>query len=125
MLLACGLPIIVIFLVFSLCLLVKPTLARDLNNYFESASGLKLGHFQKNNKGETKTEWLIMTLGVVALLIAIAPVQTLLWISIVLSDPASPAQESMEGEINNVMRCMMGFVSIMCFSVVTLLKPRK
>jgi hypothetical protein len=119
--LGCGLSIILILGVLAFCLFKNP-LIRNMNDYFDLASGLKSGPFQKNEKGVSKIEWIVIILGVTALMIMMAPAQTLTWMSHALSDPASPREPSTE-VLNNLTRCIMGFLASMCFLSVWL-KPR-
>lgn len=122
--LACGIPVILVLIALVYSLLKGFGAVMDFNRYHTLVSGHKSGPFQKNERGGVKTKLLIGSLGVAALITAMAPVQTLLWISQGLSGQGSPTEEPM-GAISNFARCMMAIVAAMCFLTVTILKPKK
>ncbi|MEK7669569.1 MAG: hypothetical protein AAB350_03235 [Patescibacteria group bacterium] len=74
---ASVLPLIVILLVLAFVLIIKPGLTKDLSNHFASASSHKSGLFQKNNKGGARVEWLIIVVTVIAIILAISPVEAI------------------------------------------------
>lgn len=107
---ACALPIIVIIIVLALSLFKGFGLVMNFNRYFSHKSG----PYQKNERGGIKLEWLIAILGFVSLLLALAPVQTLIEVANTLSVPAiEPGRE--QGALDLMTRLILGFVSLISF----------